>query len=328
MAQQGFASWRPTGESREILALIQQVLEDYKDYLPMTGRQIFYRMVGAYGYAKSEAAANRVYNVLGRARRAMLIPFNAVRDGGGSKVIPLTYDDAAAFWEKVRDDRRHFSRDRQAGQDVRIELFCEAPGMMPQLQAVAFPYSVSVHGTRGFTSISTTADVARRALERDERTVLLQVGDYDPSGVAIFESLVADARAFVWQVVHLAQTGDEKVAIAAGARLGVSRDWIMKIAEGHANPDLTARRIAITWEQVEEHGLPTAPPAKTKHGDVNPHGYNWVGETAQAEALPPDLLAQIVREEIEGELDMERYREEVDAEGADEDQIDEVLVDV
>ncbi len=130
MAQVGFATWKPTGESLALYRAIEKVLDDYKDYLPLTGRQIFNRLVGAYGYDKSEAAANRVYNVLGRARRAGWIPFSAVRDGGGKEARPRTWADADAFWDDVRSMRKHFSRHRQAGQDVFIELFCEAPGMM------------------------------------------------------------------------------------------------------------------------------------------------------------------------------------------------------
>ncbi len=183
-----------------------------------------------------------------------------------------------------------------------------------------------VYGTRGFTSVATTAEIARRALGRDARTVLLQVGDHDPSGVSIFDSLVKDATTFVRQAVHVAKTVEEDDGgLDLGTRLGADEERMREIARGRAEPKISARRIAITWEQVEEYGLPTAPVSKTKSGGENPHGHDWVGETAQAEALPPDLLARIVKESIEGELDMDRYREEVDAEEADEEEIDEVL---
>ena len=50
--------------------------------LPLTVRQIFYRLVGAHGYDKTEQAYARLGEHLNRARRAGLIEFDAIRDDG------------------------------------------------------------------------------------------------------------------------------------------------------------------------------------------------------------------------------------------------------
>ncbi|HEX7088773.1 MAG TPA: hypothetical protein VF192_01485 [Longimicrobiales bacterium] len=324
MALTGFNTWNPTDESAYWLARAKEVFEEYRDHLPLTGRQVFYRLVGAYGYPKDERAANKLYGILGRARRAGLLPFHWLRDGGGQTAIPQTFDDAADFWASVRSDFRHYSRNRQAGQPVFVELFCEAPGMMPQLQRAAFPYSVPVYGTRGFTGLSVVGEVARRALMRDVPTTILQVGDLDPSGVGIFETLAADVHEFVRQAVSVTIRAKDPNYVLL-TNLGVTRERAEDIATGRAEngsphgglPTVEARRIALTWEQVEEHDLPTAPPSSK-----DSRSKNWpYAETAQAEALPPDLLAQIVRDAIEEELDMDRYHEEVDREEADRERI-------
>jgi hypothetical protein len=70
--------------------------------------------------------------------------------------------------------------------------------------------------------------------------------------------------------------------------------------------------VALTREQVGEHGLETAPPSSK-----DSRSKAWVGETAQLESMPPDLLAQTVRAAIESELDMEAFDEEVGREDAD-----------
>ena len=51
-------------------------------------------------------------------------------------------------------------------------------------------------------------------------------------------------------------------------------------------------RLAVTPAQVAEMGLATAPPKKTDRR-------SFAGETTtQAEAIPPDVLSQIVRDAI------------------------------
>lgn len=55
-------------------------LEEYRAHLPMTARQIFYRLVGAYAYPKDEAGYGRLIEMLNRARRARMIPMESIRD--------------------------------------------------------------------------------------------------------------------------------------------------------------------------------------------------------------------------------------------------------
>jgi hypothetical protein len=58
----------------------------------------------------------------------------------------------------------------------------------------------------------------------------------------------------------------------------------------------TFTRLAVTPEQIAQYRLPTAPPKDTDRRAFS-------GQTCQAEALAPDVLAQIVREAIESRID-------------------------
>jgi hypothetical protein len=49
------------------------VLGEYADFLPLTIRQIYYRLVGVYGYEKSKGASNQLGEILNKARRAKVI---------------------------------------------------------------------------------------------------------------------------------------------------------------------------------------------------------------------------------------------------------------
>ncbi|HEX4061251.1 MAG TPA: hypothetical protein VHY58_09555, partial [Streptosporangiaceae bacterium] len=52
----GFAHWSPRPDT---LDLVRGVLEEYAAQLPLTARQIFYRLVGAHGFDKTETAYAR-----------------------------------------------------------------------------------------------------------------------------------------------------------------------------------------------------------------------------------------------------------------------------
>ncbi|MDP9478811.1 MAG: hypothetical protein M3R38_24540, partial [Actinomycetota bacterium] len=80
----GFAPWKPQKKTETLLGDIEQVLEEYRSYLPMTVRQVFYRLVGL-GYAKSESFYNKVQDACNRGRRSGRISFSHIRDDGVSR---------------------------------------------------------------------------------------------------------------------------------------------------------------------------------------------------------------------------------------------------
>jgi len=154
--------------------------------------------------------------------------------------------------------------------------------MLGQLNRVARKTSIPVYSCGGFGSLTGNYEIARRALARDVPTVILHVGDYDPSGESIFESMTADAAAFVEvdRVIHTCA--------------------------------LIPVRVALTADQVEEYDLPTAPAKKS-----DTRSKNWTGGTCQLEALAPDDLAEIVEDAIAEWLDFDVYKKALQQEESD-----------
>lgn len=75
----GLAPWQPGHETRGLLEAVGSVLGEYRNFLPLTIRQVFYRLVGVHSYDKTEAAYGQLVETLNRARRAGFIAFNAIR---------------------------------------------------------------------------------------------------------------------------------------------------------------------------------------------------------------------------------------------------------
>jgi hypothetical protein len=110
-------------------------------------------------------------------------------------------------------------------------------------------------------------------LGRDVPTVVLHLGDYDPSGVALFENLREDVTALFCDTA--AAEGDSV-----------------------APPEFV--RVAVTLEQIERLELPSAPPKKTDRRSVFTDT-----KTVQCEAIPPDQLQEEIRAVIEQWIDLE-----------------------
>lgn len=246
----GYAPWHPQIRTRALLEQVNAVIDEYRDFLPLTVRQIFYRLVANHGYDKTEQSYSRLSEHLVRARRARLIPFYFIRDDGVIVYSPDSFENIEAFWDDTGRRIRDYRRDRQEGQAQRIELWCEAAGMAPQLARTCDEYSVPVYSSGGFSSLTAVRHIVVRATDRNHPTVLLHVGDHDPSGESIFEAMAADAAAFLRE------------------------DRII------ATQTITAVRVALTTDQVTAYKLPTAPAKATDSRTAK-----WHGETCQLEAL-------------------------------------------
>jgi hypothetical protein len=117
---------------------------------------------------------------------------------------------------------------------------------------------------RGYSSASAMYESAQRFRGADGSGVLFYLGDHDPSG----EDMVRDVR-------------DRLTMFGA---------------------DVEVEKIALTMDQVEEYDSPPNPAKMTDSraaGYVEKHGdSSW-----EVDALPPNVLAEIVHAAIGGVLD-------------------------
>jgi hypothetical protein len=259
----GLAEWRPHPRTVALLDQVRTILAEYAEHLPLTLRQVFYRLVGAHDYDKTEQAYARLGEALNRARRAGVIPWTAIRDDGWDLRVPQAWDSPEGLARAFLRSLRSFRLDRQDGQPVHLLIAVEAAGMLPQIQRVADEYGVPCYGAGGFDSSTVKYQLAEY-LSRFPAAELLHIGDHDPSGVHLFRNLAEDVT-----------------ALAKG------------LAEAPDDLDIRFSRLAVTPGQITVLGLPTAPPKATDRR-------SFTGETVQAEAIPPDVLADIIRNAIRG----------------------------
>lgn len=276
----GFVAYSPTDPTMAVLRAVRAVLDEYRDHLPLTLRQVFYRLVGAHGYEKTEKAYKRLGEYLNRARRANMVPWGAIRDDGERVRSADGWDSEEQWWPSVEASAEGFALHPRIGQDTNAIFLVEAAGMVPQVSRVANTYGIDVRSSGGFNSVTVTHALGS-AIARDDRpTVVLHVGDYDPSGESVFHALAADVMLF--------------------AR-GMGADTLPEFY-----------RVAVTEAQVATYDLPSAPAKATdRRGDWHSSKL----DATQAEAFAPDQLAAIVRDACEQFTDLDALAETRD-EGA------------
>jgi hypothetical protein len=266
-SDRGYVDWKPQVKTQILIGHVRQILEEYAEHLPLTCRQIYYRMIAEWKYPKGKKFEQQLYGALGKARRARMIPFNHIRDDGimGGNLWPSP-EQVVEGWMLSAEN---YQCDLLKGQRARIQVWCEAGGMVPQLQQVADQFSVPVYSASGFSSLTAVRQIVDSCIwDTTGPTVLLHLGDCDPSGYSIFQHIHDDVPAF--------------------------------LEEDRRYPGQTfeAERVAITLAQISEHGLV---PDKIETNDTRTRGWREQGLThkVEIEALAPDVIGRLLKEAIE-----------------------------
>ena len=259
-------AWNPTPATARVLINVQDILEENKDELPLTIRQIFYQLVAGYDFEKTERSYNRLIDYLSAARRAKIIPFDAIRDDKFYSTNLNTYESAEDWITAAEARINSLKVDRQIGQPHRTFLWVEARGIVPTVESLAKRYSITTASSQGFDSLTAKHRFASSLVESGENVRILHIGDHDPSGVTLAKALEKD---------------------------------VLEFARGMARSSFSYkfRRLAITAQQIDEYDIITAPAKKSSHSKT------FRGETAQLEALKPAQLRSIIETAIEDELD-------------------------
>ena len=155
--------------------------------------------------------------------------------------------------------------DRWEGQEYHVEVFCEKDALASVLYPVAHEWHVAFVVNRGYASATAMYDTANRLIRSGRKAVILYLGDHDPSGLDMIRDIEARIEEF-------------------GVRISVVP-------------------IAITAEQISTYNPPPNPAkiTDTRATDyIHRHGpYSW-----EVDALPPDILQSLVKENIKYYVDI------------------------
>ena len=221
---------RTTAQVEQLERQIYEVLELDR---PQSVRHVFYRLTDPRlpePVDKTEAGYRQVQQRLAVMRRAGRIPYGWITDASRAGYHVDTFDSPGEFLQRVAGLYRG---NLWASSDHYCEVWTESRSLSGVVQQLCRELAVSLYPAGGFASLTLTYNAAQyiesEASEKDS-AVVFYIGDYDPAGVLIDQSIEKELR-------------------------------------NHLSPGfpLEFKRIAVNADQVVEYDLPTKP---RKAGEV------------------------------------------------------------
>lgn len=245
----------------------------------MTLRGLYYALFGAGWIENSqEVYKGLVIPAMVEARQMGIVEWNQIDDTTRIPSEVQMWDDLADFMETVK---KAYRRNIWNDQPVYIEAWLEKRTGVSQAKEVCHPYGVAVNAGNGYDGWSSIYEAAvryNRYQEQGKRVHVLYIGDFDPSGLQMFESFQERMQFFV-------NDGTLK-RLPSFVRLGVNDD------------------------DIQEYDLPEAP------GKVTDSRSDWMvrnyGKLVQVEmdalwALDDNVFQAKLKEAIEERLDMDAF---------------------
>jgi hypothetical protein len=276
-----------------MLQAILTILETRRSYWPLTERQIHYALLNDpplvharkpdSTYRNTLACYKATCDLVTRARLEGRIPFTAIDDPTRPMEVWECYREPGSFLRaEMEQFLKGYYRDLQQSQPHHIEIVGEKSTLENILGPVASEYCIPLTIGRGYCSIPPRYHMQQRYRRSGkEKLILLALSDFDPEGEDIAHSFARSLR-------------DD---------FGI--DAIEPI------------KVALTAAQVQELRLPPLMQAKrtsSRYGNfVEQHGQ----DVFELEAVPPEQLQAILRQAIDGVLDVDAFNAEIDAEKRD-----------
>lgn len=301
----GFKSVLTVSEKKaEFLAAVQKIVEDMREFWPLTVRQIHYQLLNIppliskpkrskfdlerYRYRNDKSSYKALVKLLIQARYGRDVPMDCIDDPTRPKFPNRGFRNLGEFISaEMQGFLCGYHRDRQLDQPRHIEMLGEKSTLVGIIGPICRQYYVPLTLARGYASIPVWRDIAARfhASGKSAMTLII-ASDWDPEGLDLAKDAIRSLR----------------------------DQWSVPV-EYH--------RVGVTREQIDELGIADDfNPAKVESSRFDA----FVGETGdkrtwEMEALPPRYLQDQVRAAIEANMDMPLYQSCIDNEQTEADEL-------
>ena len=236
---------------------------------PATVRSMYYRMEAAGFIPKSEAAYRLVQRTNLDMRRRGIIPWRWVTDSSRRVWGRARFGDMESYAEYVASN---YAKDYWLESPVNVEVWCEKDAMQGVIYPVCLDFGLDLYVSKGQSSASYLYEAAEAIKEDGRPTVIYILSDFDPAGFRIAEKIEAGLRE------HLP---DEQ--------------------------ELSAVRIAVSYEQVRQYNLTTREVKKNDNGAaefIRRYGDN----ACELEAMRPTTVRELLAEHLHKHMSPDRLR--------------------
>lgn len=266
-------------ENKQRLETINDIIKKYTlQGYKLTLRQLYYQLVSKDIIANSLKEYAKLSKLLVQGRMFGLVDWDAIEDRTRKPYIPYSVIDVS---DAIEDTIRTYRLDRMENQDVYIEVWVEKDALSGVLKRITSKYHVQLIVNKGYGSCTALYDASKRindATENGKDAFILYLGDFDPSGMNMVEDIKKRLLEF--------------------------------------NCDVSVKRIALTQEQIKKYNPPPNP-AKMTDPRAKSYVEQYGNKSWEVDALNPETLNELITDEIEDLIDIEKYNEMLEQEERD-----------
>jgi len=270
------------------------VVNELKEFWPLSDRQIHYRLLNKPPlcnikrknsiYKNNRACYQDLCDLLTRLRLTGKIPMNAIADPTRPTTEWDVHDNPKDFVRKELDHfLKGYRRNLQQTQPLHIEVIAEKLTVESIIEPVCGKYNVPYTIGRGYGSLPSRSKIVQRFKRSGkDRLLLLILGDFDPEGVNIGESLLQAMR------------------------------------EDFNEDNTAAVRVGLNPGHIERFNLhDNTSEAKSTSSRYKAFVQRYGKKVYELEALSPEQLQTILSEAIDSVLDVQLFNAELEDERKD-----------
>jgi hypothetical protein len=267
-----------------ILEVAKQILAKWElAGTKKTLRGLHYELADINAYANTDSNWNTLSEIITAARWAGVVDWAALDLLRLQIRYPNEFENMQQAIEELAEVYR---LPRWANQPEYVEVWIEKDTLTGLLEPITKKYHVRYVTNSGFASKKAIYDASERFKEvaaMGKDCTMIYLGDHDPAGISMYDSIKNDLTAMYCPA-----------------------EVVMP---------------ALTKEQIRKYGLlpqPLKPGEKKKKKYIETTGCT---ESWELDALPPNVLEQVLIGEIEKHLDKTKYNEIIEREQQDKEKL-------
>lgn len=281
-------NFRP--DSLNVIEQANLIIAEYQTQgFTLTLRQLYYQFVARAMIANKQSEYKRLGSIINDGRLAGLIDWDAIEDRT-RQLRSLGHWSSPQDMLNVAADQ--YREDLWKGQRRYMEIWIEKDALLGVVEPVCERWRVPYFACRGYASQSAHYEAGNRimrdAVKNKRRTLVLHLGDHDPSGIDM--------------------TRD-------------NADRLEMFSRSDAGSVVDLKRIALNFDQVEQYGPPPNPAKETDSRSDN-YIRRFGRSSWELDALDPIVIDRLIDAEIRSVIDPKKWEK---AKAAEDDNRERIL---
>lgn len=285
-----------------IIEMTNSIIDSYQAQgFDLTLRQTYYQLISHYydelpdswidpqtGSKNNDKSYDKLGSIINDARLAGFIDWDAIVDRTRNL-------ESLSHWGSpshiIRSAKQSYSLNKWSNQEYRPECWIEKDALRGVIAGICEELDVPHFSCRGYSSQSEMWQTSQRMIshqDNGQRPYIIHLGDHDPSGMDMTNDIIKRLEMFTY---------------------------------GAESDRFTVSRIALNHSQVLEYSLPPNP---TKLTDSRTAGYvdRFGEECWELDALEPNVIVDLIRDEILSIRDDNAYEEILERQGVEMEELD------